>query len=67
MIPLDIENTSIGLKFESIIGSYVSTQGKGLLDSLMKDLKHYKVISGGVHTTIELDKYFGKKFEEDTK
>ncbi|KAG5605249.1 hypothetical protein H5410_026741 [Solanum commersonii] len=42
-------------------------KGKGLLDSLMKDLKHYKAVSGGVDARIELDKYFGDEFEDDTK
>jgi len=42
-------------------------QGKGLLDSLMKDLKHYKAVSGGVDARIELDKFFGDEFDDDTK
>ncbi|KAM3281126.1 zinc finger BED domain-containing protein DAYSLEEPER-like [Capsicum chacoense] len=50
-----------------ISGSQLSNQGTGPLDSLMQDLKQYKVVNGGVDARTELDKYFGEETEDDTK
>ncbi|KAM3235005.1 zinc finger BED domain-containing protein DAYSLEEPER-like [Capsicum annuum] len=50
-----------------ISGSQLSTQATGPLDSLMQDLKQYKVVNGGVDARTELDKYFGEDTEDDTK
>ncbi|XP_047259711.1 zinc finger BED domain-containing protein DAYSLEEPER-like [Capsicum annuum] len=48
-----------------ISGSQLSTQVTGPLDSLMQDLKQYKVMNGGVHARTELDKYFEEETEDD--
>lgn len=55
------------MKLDSITASVVSIQGYGLLDSLMKDLKHYKAVIGSLNARIEIDKYFGEEFDDDTK
>lgn len=47
--------SSLDTSTSELSGIQVSTQGTEFLDSLMKDLKQYKAVSGGVDARTELD------------